>query len=109
MTPQEDIENRFKYHAPTEEAKLLHEGVRDSIKGVAMMVMEMLPECREKSLALTKLEEAMLWANAAIARNHSRLPTMKELLAKMLALATHEYLEAGIEFNDELRKKVQES
>jgi hypothetical protein len=27
------------------------------------------PECREKSLALTKVEEAVMWANAAIARH----------------------------------------
>lgn len=28
-----------------------------------------LPDSREKSLSITKLEECMMWANACVARN----------------------------------------
>lgn len=31
--------------------------------------IERLPNCREKSLALTRLEEAVMWANKCAARN----------------------------------------
>ena len=31
--------------------------------------LDILPESREKSLAYTALEESLMWANAAIARN----------------------------------------
>ena len=34
-----------------------------------MTIQGECPESREKSLAFTKLEECIMWANAAIARN----------------------------------------
>ena len=33
------------------------------------MLVDECPDSRELSVALTKLEEAVMWANAAIARN----------------------------------------
>lgn len=64
-----DIEHRFAYHPPRdEETKNLHEGVRAVCGAAARDFEEGLPAGREKSLAITKLEEAMFWANAAIAR-----------------------------------------
>lgn len=65
----EDIENRFNYHAPTEHKIQGHEAVRSDAKMIAHAWDLNLPEGREKALALTKLEEATFWANAAIARN----------------------------------------
>jgi hypothetical protein len=64
-----DIENRFAYHAPTDEEKRnAHTSVRNACREVADFLNETLPEGREKSTAITKLEEAMFWANAALAR-----------------------------------------
>lgn len=35
------------------------------------MINNLCPESREKSLAVTNLEESVMWANASIARNPS--------------------------------------
>lgn len=68
MNPQ--IENNFKYHPPkNQEVVSKHEGVQNECRHLANTLDTLLPNSREKSLAITKLEEVMMWANAAIARN----------------------------------------
>jgi hypothetical protein len=65
----EDIAHRFAFHAATTEQKRdAHTSVRESCRRLADELNERLPEGREKALAVTKLEEVMFWANAAIAR-----------------------------------------
>ncbi|MFM9430062.1 hypothetical protein [Arthrobacter sp. MP_2.3] len=64
-----DIEKRFTFHAADESKTASHQLVRDQVKGLAHYWDGNLPAGREKSLAITKLEEAMFWANASIARN----------------------------------------
>lgn len=67
---REELTNRFKYHPPpNEDVARLHQQVRSVFQSDAYWLNEVLPEGREKSLAITKIEEAMMWANAAIARN----------------------------------------
>lgn len=64
-----DIQNRFEYHPPKDEnTKWSHERVRAVCLNAAIEINALCPDGREKSLAITKLEEAMMWANAAIAR-----------------------------------------
>lgn len=64
-----DIENKFTYHPPKGDQVERYQLIRDAAKGMAYLVLENTPPSREQSLFLTKLEEAVMWANAAIARN----------------------------------------
>jgi hypothetical protein len=65
-----DLQNRFVFHAPTTGDKVsAHEAIRANCLKFASDLNQKLPEGREKSLAITHLEEVMFWANAAIARS----------------------------------------
>lgn len=63
------IENAFTYHAPKDGKPQKYEAIRNKAKELAYLVEELCPDSREKSLAMTKLEECSMWANASIARN----------------------------------------
>ena len=57
----------FEYQKPTEEHVAKITEVREKAKELYEL-LKTLPQSRETSLAITKLEEVMFWANAAIAR-----------------------------------------
>lgn len=63
------IENNFKHHPPTDEQVAKYAEIRSEAKALALQIDKLCPASREKSLALTNLEQAVMWANAAIARN----------------------------------------
>jgi hypothetical protein len=64
----ERIEFDFDHHAPDEDRAKDHANVRALLKRTAQTLALNLPDGREKSLVITHLEEAMFWANAAVAR-----------------------------------------
>lgn len=64
-----EIKNRFGYHPATDDTKALHEAIRCSFTAMAEVLNILLPDSREKSLALTALQESAMWSNAAIACN----------------------------------------
>jgi len=64
------IEKNFRSYVPKDETvKDAHYHVRNECKVLANELDSVCPNSREKSLAMTKLEEVMFWANAAIDRN----------------------------------------
>ena len=65
----EKIENNFMYHAPKEGQQEKYAKLREQGKVLAYLIKDLVPDGREKSLAMTKTEEAIMWANAGIARN----------------------------------------
>lgn len=63
------IEKSFVYHSPKNDQSERYVELRDTGKKFAELIAAYVPESREQSLALTKLEEVIMWANAGIARN----------------------------------------
>lgn len=73
--PVENLAHRFNYHPPkTDARRTAHEDVRATCLALAEELDGLLPDGREKSLAITKIEEAMFWANAALARQPDEEP-----------------------------------
>ena len=65
-----NLDKEFDLHSPKDEAtgaKMTQ--IRSEAKSFARLILNLTPQSREQSLALTKLRETMMWANAAIACN----------------------------------------
>jgi hypothetical protein len=65
---RERIERAFTYHAPKGDQAQRYEKLRFKAKELALLMTELCPDSRERSFAIGKIEEAVFWANAAIAR-----------------------------------------
>lgn len=64
---REIIEHNFTYHDDPAKAHL-YQTLRAKGKELAIMIEKLSPGSREQSLALTNLEQSIMWVNAAIAR-----------------------------------------
>lgn len=59
----------FTYHPPKPDQIPRYTKIRKDAMAFAKLIMKNCPHSRERALALTALENAIMWANAAIARN----------------------------------------
>jgi hypothetical protein len=74
FTPAE-ISRRFTHRPPkNERIAAQHREVRSTMKLAADVILLALPDGREASLCATAMEEALFWANAAIARQEGNNP-----------------------------------
>lgn len=65
----EKIENNFTHH-PLKKGQLeKHVRLREMAKDFAYLIDEVCPQSREQSVAYTKLEEVVMWADNALVRN----------------------------------------
>lgn len=64
-----DIERNFTYHAPKPGQPERYAAIRAKAKELALLIDAECPQSRERSIALTDLENSVFWANASIARN----------------------------------------
>lgn len=63
-----ELDRRFSYHAPTDAQREIYERLRAQCLELAVSISELTPVSREQALALTHLEQANFYANAAVAR-----------------------------------------
>ena len=66
---KEDLKNRFTFHPATGDQPERYQAIREAALQLALGISESTPVCREQSLAFTHLEQAVMWANASIARH----------------------------------------
>lgn len=64
-----DIDNVFTYHKPFGNQPERYEELRAKAKELAIRITTNCPNSRERSLALSNLQQAIMWANASIAIN----------------------------------------
>lgn len=69
MSQPYDIDKRFTYTAPKGDQPQRYVDIRATAKTFAELLVAKCPHSRELSVALTKLEEVVMWSNASIARN----------------------------------------
>ena len=67
-TTNQELSNRLGYHpASSAEIREMFEVNRQMFIGLALELNATIPEGREKEAMLTVLQEALMWANAAVA------------------------------------------
>jgi hypothetical protein len=62
-----DLDNIFKYHAPSTDDTVAYEKLRNSAKQFAQAIIELTPACADQTAAIRKVREAVMTANVAIA------------------------------------------
>lgn len=68
MIDTNEIDTMFTYHPPKPGQPEKYRAIRDKAKELATVIFEMTPDSREQAIAYSKLDEVVMWANAAIAR-----------------------------------------
>lgn len=69
-----DLDNFFTYHPPHPPKKdqiPRYEQLRTTAKDFAKLIIMNCPDSRERSLAITNLQQSVMWANASIAINEN--------------------------------------
>lgn len=64
-----DFEKRFTYQIPTPDTQPVFAEIREVGKGFADMINTKCPDSREALKAIERIEEAIMWANASVARH----------------------------------------
>lgn len=67
-----EIENKHTYHPPTPEQVEKYPKIREKTKELEILIRQLVPPSRERSIAITHLETSTFWANAGIARNENK-------------------------------------
>jgi hypothetical protein len=63
----DEVANQFAYHPATLETAKTHDELRNVYIEHAQRIWELIPDGPEKTLAMRKLQESLMYANLAVA------------------------------------------
>jgi len=69
--PEPDLDNLFTHHPPFGDQVERYQELRSAAHTFALLVMAHVPPSPERSTALRKIREGVMWANAGIACNET--------------------------------------
>lgn len=72
---EDEVRSRFGSHETTHETRVDHVRVRDRFTNLGLILDEMLPDGRDKSLVFTHLEDAAMRAHRSLSHQN---PLIKE-------------------------------
>lgn len=67
MITQKMLDEWFTYHKPKDDQPERYEKLREGAKAFAELIVELTPEGPDQSVAIRKIREAVMTANASIA------------------------------------------
>lgn len=76
----QEVNHNFKYHAPTDAKRPKYEVLRDIYRDVALSLLSFCPPSRERSVALTNLEQSLMWGIASIARSPEEIQDAQDAI-----------------------------
>ena len=68
------VDEAFSYHVPLKGEPERFEAIRSAAKSFAKTLLDYCPQSRERSVALTHLQEAVMMANASVVLNRPPAP-----------------------------------
>ena len=74
-----EIEHRFGYHRADQKAAEHYAGIRDAYKELARTIVASTPPGREQALAMTALQESLMWATPGYAWHTPVAPDPREV------------------------------
>lgn len=69
----ENVDEIFTYHKPFGNQPERYVALREKAKELASLILSNCPHSRERSVALTNLQQTIMWANASIAINEKEV------------------------------------
>ena len=85
MTKHEQLDSSMTNHTPTSQQVQVIERLRAEAKQLGAAILELTPASREQSLAITRLEESLMWSvkgcilNGIVVVEQQRQPPMKDM------------------------------
>ena len=69
LITKETVEHVFTYHTPSGDQSTRYSVIRNTARSLAHTILDNTPVSPEQTLALRRLQEVVMWANASIAIN----------------------------------------